>query len=79
MPSLSSPPAAAKLKAEIKQLEEEAAERAARGEPEPEAQHAAYGALVVTQKRAGMYSMPCAAGASASLRQTSGKEGTFMT
>ena len=50
-----------------------------KGKPEPAAQHAAYGALVVTQKRAGMYSMPCAAGASASLRQTSGKEGTFMT
>jgi hypothetical protein len=30
---------------------------------EPAAQHAAYGALVVTQQRAGLYSMPCAAGA----------------
>ena len=34
-----------------------------KGKPEPEAQHAAYGALVVTQQRAGLYSMPCAAGA----------------
>jgi hypothetical protein len=34
-----------------------------RGKPEPAAQHAAYGALVVTQQRAGLYSMPCAAGA----------------
>jgi hypothetical protein len=32
-----------------------------KGKPEPEAQHAAYGALVVTQQRAGLYSMPCAA------------------
>ena len=31
-----------------------------RGKPEPEAQHAAYGALVVTQQRAGLYAMPCA-------------------
>jgi hypothetical protein len=37
-----------------------------KGKPEPEAQHAAYGALVVTQQRAGLYSMPCAAGALAS-------------
>lgn len=36
-----------------------------KGKPEPAAQHAAYGALVVTQQRAGLYSMPCAAGASA--------------
>lgn len=34
-----------------------------RGKREPEAQHAAYGALVVTQRRAGLYSMPCAASA----------------
>ena len=34
-----------------------------KGKPEPAAQHAAYGALVVTQKRAGLYSMPCASGA----------------
>lgn len=34
-----------------------------KGKPEPAAQHAAYGALVVTQQRAGLYSMPCAAGA----------------
>jgi len=34
-----------------------------RGKPEPSAQHAAYGALVVTQQRAGLYLMPCAAGA----------------
>lgn len=34
-----------------------------KGKPEPEAQHAAYGVLVVTQQRAGLYSMPCAAGA----------------
>ena len=33
-----------------------------KGKPEPEAQHAAYGALVATQQRAGLYSMPCAAG-----------------
>ena len=33
-----------------------------KGKPEPEAQHAAYGALVVTQQRSGLYSMPCAAG-----------------
>ncbi|WP_321885892.1 hypothetical protein [Burkholderia cenocepacia] len=45
-----------------------------KGKPEPAAQHAAYGALVVTQRRAGLYSMPCAAGAVDSLRQTSGKE-----
>ena len=32
-----------------------------KGKPEPAAQHAAYGALVVTQQRAGMYAMPCAA------------------
>lgn len=31
-----------------------------KGKPEPEAQHAAYGALVVTQQRAGLYLMPCA-------------------
>jgi hypothetical protein len=42
-------------------------------------QHAAYGALVVTQQRAGLYSMPCAAGALASSpHQTSGKGETFM-
>jgi Zn finger protein HypA/HybF involved in hydrogenase expression len=34
-----------------------------KGKPGPAAQHAAYGALVVTHKRAGLYSMPCAAGA----------------
>lgn len=34
-----------------------------KGKPEPAAQHAAYGALVITQQRAGWYSMPCAAGA----------------
>ena len=34
-----------------------------KGKPEPAAQHAAYGALVVTQQRAGLYSMACAAGA----------------
>jgi len=50
-----------------------------KGKPEPEAQHAAYGALVVTQRRAGLYSMPCAAGALASSpHQTSGKGETFM-
>jgi hypothetical protein len=32
-----------------------------KGKPEPAAQHAAYGALVVTQRRAGLYAMPCAA------------------
>jgi dipeptidyl aminopeptidase/acylaminoacyl peptidase len=32
-----------------------------KGKPEPTAQHAAYGALVVTQQRAGLYAMPCAA------------------
>ena len=32
-----------------------------KGKPDPEAQHAAYGALVLTQQRAGLYSMPCAA------------------
>ena len=32
-----------------------------KGKPEPAAQHAAYGALVITQQRAGLYSMPCAA------------------
>ena len=32
-----------------------------KSKPEPEAQHTAYGALVVTQQRAGLYSMPCAA------------------
>ena len=31
-----------------------------KGKPEPAAQRAAYGALVVTQKRAGLYAMPCA-------------------
>jgi hypothetical protein len=31
-----------------------------KGKPEPAAQHAAYGALVVTQQRAGLYAMPCA-------------------
>jgi hypothetical protein len=50
-----------------------------KGKPESEAQHAAYGALVVTQQRAGLYAMPCAAGVLASsLNQTSGKEETFM-
>lgn len=34
-----------------------------KGKPERAAQHAAYVALVVTQQRAGLYSMPCAAGA----------------
>jgi len=34
-----------------------------KGKPEPAAQHAAYVALVVTQQRAGLYSMPCAVGA----------------
>jgi hypothetical protein len=34
-----------------------------KGKPEHAAQHAAYVALVVTQKRAGLYAMPCAAGA----------------
>ncbi|QDX23840.1 hypothetical protein FP568_23320 [Pandoraea pnomenusa] len=34
-----------------------------KGKPEPAAQHAAYGALVITQQRAGLYSMACAAGA----------------
>lgn len=48
-----------------------------KGKPEPAAQHAAYGALVVTQQRAGLYAMPCAA--AASLHQTSGKEETLMT
>ena len=37
-----------------------------KGKPEPEAQHAAYGALVVTQQRAGLYSMPCAVNQSSS-------------
>jgi hypothetical protein len=32
-----------------------------KGKPEPAEQHAAYGSLVVTQQRAGLYSMPCAA------------------
>jgi len=32
-----------------------------KGKPEPAAQHAAYGARVVTQRRAGLYAMPCAA------------------
>lgn len=32
-----------------------------KGKPEPAAQHAAYGVLVVTQQRAGLYAMPCAA------------------
>lgn len=41
-----------------------------KGKPEPAAQHAAYGALVVTQQRAGLYAMPCAA---------AGKERTVMT
>ena len=50
-----------------------------KGKPEPEAQHAAYGALVVTQQRAGLYSMPCSASALASSpHQTSGKGETFM-
>jgi len=31
-----------------------------KGKPEHEARQAAYGALVVTQQRAGLYSMPCA-------------------
>jgi hypothetical protein len=35
-----------------------------KGKPESVAQHAAYGALVVTHKRAGLYSMPCATGSS---------------
>ncbi|MDR2873051.1 MAG: hypothetical protein LBV45_11175 [Xanthomonadaceae bacterium] len=30
-----------------------------KGKPESEAQHAAYRELVITQKRAGLYSMPC--------------------
>ena len=34
-----------------------------KGKAGPAAQHAAYGALVVTQQRAGLYAMPCAAGA----------------
>lgn len=34
-----------------------------KGKPGPAAQHAAYGVLVVTQTRAGLYSMPCAVGA----------------
>lgn len=32
-----------------------------KGKPGPAAQHAAYGALVVTKQRAGLYAMPCAA------------------
>ena len=48
-----------------------------KGKPEPEAQHAAYGALVVTERRTGLYSMACAR-ASISL-QTSGKEEPLMT
>ena len=32
-----------------------------KGKPEHKARLAAYGALVVTQQRAGLYSMPCAA------------------
>ncbi|MCW5260663.1 hypothetical protein D5045_10690 [Verminephrobacter eiseniae] len=32
-----------------------------KGKLEPTAQHAAYGVLVVTQQRAGLYAMPCAA------------------
>lgn len=32
-----------------------------KGKPGPAAQHSAYGALVVTQQRAGLYAMPCAA------------------
>ncbi|WP_228737653.1 hypothetical protein [Xanthomonas euvesicatoria] len=40
-----------------------------KGKPEPAAQHAAYGALVITQQRAGLYAMPCAA---------AGKEGAVM-
>ena len=32
-----------------------------KGKPGPAAQHAAYGSLVVTQQRAGLYAMPCAA------------------
>ena len=47
-----------------------------KGKPEPAAQNAAYGALVVTQQCAGLYAMPCAAGP---LCQTSGKEEMFMT
>src|SRR5574337_1009299 len=41
-----------------------------KGKPVPTAQHAAYGALVVTQPRAGLYAMPCAA---------LGREATVMT
>lgn len=48
-----------------------------KGKPEPAAQRAAYGALVVTQQRAGLYAMPCAAASSP--RQTPGKEEMFMT
>ena len=48
-----------------------------KGKPGPAAQHAAYGVLVVTQQRAGLYAMPCAAVSSP--HQTSGKEETFMT
>lgn len=32
-----------------------------KGKPEHEARLAAYGALVVTQQRAGLYAMPCSA------------------
>jgi len=32
-----------------------------KGKPGPAAQDAAYGVLVVTQQRAGLYAMPCAA------------------
>lgn len=41
-----------------------------KGKPEHEARLAAYGALVVTQQRAGLYAMPCAA---------TGKGATVMT
>ena len=51
-----------------------------KGKPESEGPLTAYRALVVTQQRAGLYSMPCAAGALvSSLLQTSGKEETLMT
>jgi hypothetical protein len=35
-----------------------------KGKPEPERRLAAYGALVVTQQRQGLYAMPCAAASS---------------
>ena len=38
-----------------------------KGKPEAEGPLAAYRALVVTQKRQGLYSMPCAANPSAAL------------